>query len=336
MYTMQTKEQLISLRDEIIAKATQITQRSPAWGLARISTIGGSKIATFLGIGYNTMREMLEDILIPKTGTLEEEAEKKIAMNWGTVFEDPLCQYISTKYDCEIVGTETFFIGSGKYTGLSYSPDGIAIMRVPKKIGEEERETSFGIEIVDIIEYVDQIVLLEYKCPYKRFLRGYIPDYYRPQPLMGMEMLGIQKALFVEAVIRPCALADMDGSTTYAKIFDTRNYKKMIASGVFGVFGIKTTTEPIDMGYLSPQVFNLIIHRMAIGEWQYEPRQEGKEYSHLLGWKILDIGEHWIDSQPGFLEPLMPAVGHVLRFIHDMQGQSPEVIKMCIDSFQLD
>jgi hypothetical protein len=112
----------------------------------------------------------------------------------------------------------------------------------------------------------------------------------------------------------------MNVPNAYAKIFDTRNYKKTITSGVLGIFGIKTTTEPIDMGYLSPIIFNMIIHRMAIGEWQYEPRREGVEYSHLLGWKMLDIGEHWLEAQPDFLAPLMPGVRQVLKFIHDMQA----------------
>jgi hypothetical protein len=304
---------------------TDISQHSEEWHNARRGTIGGSSIGVLLGVGFVTIQQFLEEKLLPKPPLTQEAIENaEIAMNWGTVFEDVLANYTEQTYNCKLTETNAFYIGKDKYTGLSFSPDGIAEMDVEIGNYEEEVKCPEGYKIVYTPITERRRCLVEFKCPYSRGLRNYMPDYYRPQVLMGLDFLELPHGIFIEGLIRPCYAEQYDDTTNHAKEYDSRKYKEVLARGIVGVAG----EGMIDLGHAPALLASALVEMKASCVHMTTPPTSG--YKYLLYWKLFQVGKFQVDREPQYLDGILPAVRKVLQFMDDMRGKPEELIREAI------
>ncbi len=161
-----------------------IAQHSEAWLKAKQSKVGGSAIATIMGISaFTTLREYIET----KLGLRFFKSD--IKPQWGNLFEDVIKRQVESAYGCTVHGEDLFIVG--QYPGTVYSPDGLGVVG-------------------------DKCVLFEFKCPYSRIPAKAPPKYYVPQVKMGLEIIPLAEyGIYVEAVYRRCTWADLGPSAEF-------------------------------------------------------------------------------------------------------------------------
>jgi hypothetical protein len=336
MSTVDLTDPLYDQLTTFLQTATTIQQRTPAWHAARSTTVGGSSIGTLLGVGFNTIEQLLAEKLLPQPPkSREEEAFARCAMNWGTVMEDVLCEYTERQFNCKILATEAFFRGEGARKNLAYSPDGLTCMDVQYSSYDVERPGPHGVIVETIPLFRREIVLMEFKCPFTRALRGYMPDYYRPQVLMGLEMLPVAtRGVFIEGTIRPCYREQLGGDG-HAREYDTKKYGAALAEGQFGITDPTKPpgAPPIDLGY-TPALLPLVLHGICAEGWPYEPaKPDAHYYTYILCWKLFAIGKYQVDPQPGFLDALLPAVDKFVNFVEAVRLMPVERRQSMIDVY---
>lgn len=200
------------LRHYLMSNVGCHKQGTEEWKKAKEVTIGGSEIATVLGLNrFSTITELLYG----KLGLIPRKRD--IKMQWGKVFEPLICEYVERDKDVEILGQDLFVLG--KKSNQSYSPDGLGVMLVdinnngttnlPKlEVLSEESNSSPKKEY--------RTILFEFKCPYNRLLKGGVPEYYLPQVLTGLDTIPIvDQGIFIEAMFRRCLWQDCDDTPTY-------------------------------------------------------------------------------------------------------------------------
>ena len=146
----------------------QTVQRSPEWFEQRNNAITASDIPTALGENkYKSAWSLLMD----KCNANPKPFVGNNATRWGTHYEDTAIE----KYS-ELRGKEVLSFGlliHPEYSWLGGSPDGI---------------TKDGI-------------LLEVKCPLSRkIVHGEIPEHYKSQVLLNLEICNLEMAHFIEFV----------------------------------------------------------------------------------------------------------------------------------------
>lgn len=161
-----------------------IEQHSAGWLIAKQYTIGGSSIATVMGINaFQTLRSML----LRRLGV--EAFDSDIKPQWGNMLEDVIKREIEHMYKCTVYGEDLYI--TGHIPGTSYSPD--------------------GLMVVD-----DKIVLCEFKCPYSRIPSREPPKYYVPQVKMGLEIIPqASYGVYAEGVYRRCTWDQLGPSTAF-------------------------------------------------------------------------------------------------------------------------
>lgn len=213
-------------------------QGSEEWLLARKNTIGGSQIATVLGVNkYENVQALVKE----KTGV---SPFKKAAPLWfGSIMERCVEQYVGIRYDAE-----TFETGSlpSKWKHISYSPDGLCVVH-RKLLGITDEEYAHIKENSVFQTHGDYVVvLMEFKSPYRRIpLKDKIPEYYLPQPLLGMDVIEIaEMAIFIECVFRFCGLEQLKDSSYSRYHYDKNRYTDHIAFGIISIkFNANTSDE---------------------------------------------------------------------------------------------
>ena len=175
-------------------------QGTKEWLDNRKYRIGGSEIATILGKNpYQNTKNLIE------LHTETKFFNNNIAVYWGRLFESILQEYINSSLKCKI--NEFGSIPHKKYNNIAYSPDGLAVVN-------RFRLNKF-INVEDLNKF-SLIILFEFKCPYSRCPTGAIPDYYLPQPKLGLDIIEIcDLALFTEAIFRLCKLEDLEYNNKY-------------------------------------------------------------------------------------------------------------------------
>jgi putative phage-type endonuclease len=142
----------------------QIEQRTPKWYKARENMITASDIASVIDKNpYKSSQKLLED---------KCKEQKEYTSNFATIhgnkYEDEARLIFG-----ELYNLKTWEVGLFQHTSYSWlggSPDGIC---------------SDGS-------------LLEIKCPVKREICHYIPEYYYPQVQICMEICNIDKCYFIQ------------------------------------------------------------------------------------------------------------------------------------------
>lgn len=182
--------------------------------------IGGSEIATILNLNpYQSTKDLIGFHSNTKI------FNNNIAIYWGRLFESVLQNKINSLLNCKI--NEFGSIPHKKHGNVAYSPDGVAVVHKSKlnKLIDVEDLNRFSL-----------IVLFEFKCPYSRIPTGLIPDYYLPQPKLGLDIIKIcDIAIFTEAIFRLCNIDDLDYNDKYNKSLHSK---------------CSFTDTPLQLGYI--------------------------------------------------------------------------------------
>jgi hypothetical protein len=183
-------------------------QRSEKWKALKKITIGGSEVATVLGLNpFKKVKSLVaEKSDIPGYGFNGNDATR-----WGNLFESVTKDWISIILKME---TPIFEANSleGPIERQRYSPDGLGIAKLASNDG---------------FDYF--IILFEFKAPYKSIPDGKIPKQYIPQLLTGMLTIPIvETSIFVNNCYRKCPIADINFRATYDTIFHSGDLTKKL------------------------------------------------------------------------------------------------------------
>lgn len=209
-------------------------QKTEDWYKIRKTTIGGSEIATLLGLNpYNNVKGMIAG----KIGL--SSFNGNLATRWGNLFE-----YMTQKW-CEIIFKmkapiiETGSI-DGKIEGQRYSPDGLGVVEF---LNEDDEKTNY-------------IILFEFKAPFSSLPNKKIPKHYLPQVKTGLFTIPITEyGIFVNNCYRKCKIDDLNFTSNYDRDFHYQDYKKLknglekkttLACGVIYFYTIKKYKKCIE------------------------------------------------------------------------------------------
>lgn len=304
----------------------KISQHSAEWHTARQLTIGGSSIATVMGLyPYSNIPKLLEE----RVGLVPNKSS--IQMQWGSLFEDVLKKYVEIDAKCSIYGDNCYITGYNQC--ISYSPDGLAVINlanVDSKLPSNEK-----------------MVLLEFKCPFSRIPTSKMPKYYIPQVKMGLDVIDfLDCGLFVEAVIRRCSMDDFNYSQTHDYQLHKKINKMPLAIGLigfhtlsmsneyscedFGKCDVDTITQIFDQynkknicaNYLNLSVNNNVEINVNDETVKYKRYCEDNNYNYIgvLPYKIYTVNYHTIDRTDNYLAEWIPNIEQII-----------EVIKQCKD-----
>jgi hypothetical protein len=181
-------------------------QKTKEWYDIKQLTIGGSEVATVLGINPF---ESLSSLIAKKVG-VGSVFNGNIATRWGNLFE-----YITKKWGEIILKMPNSIKEAGSIQGIipgqRYSPDGLGVVKL--------KSTD------DIYEYF--VVLFEFKSPLRSLPNGKIPKYYIPQVQTGLLSIPLaDTSIFINNCYRKCSLSDLKFNSTYDTIFHDGDAKK--------------------------------------------------------------------------------------------------------------
>lgn len=206
------------IKQYIAEKTSGPLQKSKEWYLIKQKTIGGSEVATILGINpFKSAKALIAE----KAGVGGFEFNGNINTRWGNLFE------ILTKRWTELVlCMKEDIIETGSIEGVierqRYSPDGLGVVKLMTEN--------------NIYDYF--IVLFEFKSPLRSIPDGKIPKYYIPQIQTGMLTIPlVETSIFVNNCYRKCALKDIGFSNVYDKLFHDGDIKKIRKRDTINVLG---------------------------------------------------------------------------------------------------
>lgn len=259
------------------------------WLNSRIFRIGGSEISTVLGKNpYSNEKKLIRQHVGLDNFT-------GYPATWfGNLFEPILIDYVNNYFNCNII--ETGSINTDK--NLGYSPDGIAIINkenLDNILKEEHYHHIKNTTIFDNFDDNNFIILFEFKCPYKRLPdKTEIPEYYLPQPLLGMEIIDIcEVGIFIEALYRFCSMDDIKYNNIYNNEY--HNDKNILTTNpiCYGCMVITYTAEyesedDEDMDFLDKiENQSQFIHDVE----QYLNNYNNDIKINIKGYEINDLGK---------------------------------------------
>lgn len=217
--------------DEFIQSVGEApAQRSKEWYEMKSKTIGGSEVATVLGI--NPFRQV-KALIAEKTGVAADSFCGNMATRWGTLFE-----HLTREWTEQVLLLEKPIRETGSIPGVierqRYSPDGLGVVRL---INEKNKLDNY-------------IVLFEFKSPFRSIPDGNIPKYYVPQIQTGMLTIPlVEVSIFVSNCFRKCQLKQLGFDASYDKVFHDGDAKKkanldtVLACGVICFYQTKQDYE---------------------------------------------------------------------------------------------
>jgi hypothetical protein len=200
-------------------------QGSSEWLSSR--KIGASAAAGVLGVSkYSSPKQVALELL--GLGDFEHRIETK----WGTIFEDAVKKWLEHYIEIHEFGSIPGFGFPTVYT--SCSPDGVFIMT-----------PEFAqIHKNNVNEMVGRVMLLEIKCPYARYIKPEVPEYYIPQLKVGMRTIDCcEGSSFCEFAIRVCSLLDFNFGTSCRVDMQRGINKRPVAIGLIAVYGESAAVE---------------------------------------------------------------------------------------------
>jgi len=196
--------------NEFIELHSGVKQHDPQWYLSMALTCGGSEAASVMDINpYMTFRDVVESKIKRLEGDTSWDGGE--ACFWGTLWEDVNAACVAVDLGCEVVGDTICIMHS---PGVRYSPDGYTVARF--YLDEKRKLRLWTTDMDKNIPVILIPVLLELKCPLTRKPKPTVPMYYRPQVQSGLVASpAALYGLYVEAVIRKCAISDMGPNPAY-------------------------------------------------------------------------------------------------------------------------
>ena len=176
-------------------------QKSDEWLSIRKKTIGGSEIATVLGLNsFSSVKQLIAE----KVGLTKFNGN--LATRWGNLFETVTRQYTEKILHMDHKIIDDISSIEGIIPRQRYSPDGL------------------GIVTIDGIDY---IILFEFKAPLNTLPTNTIPCHYLPQVKTGLLNINIcNYSIFVNNCYRKCSLNDFNFTEIYDKTFHKSDLKK--------------------------------------------------------------------------------------------------------------
>ncbi len=283
---MSIKE--LALNDFIESNKHLPAQGSAEWLNSRSTTIGGSEIATLLGLNpYQNLKKLISQKAGITTFT------KSAPLWFGNIMEAVLQNYTEQVFNTKIF--ETGSIQYDKSTYLKYSPDGLAVVKkkhLENIFSKDDMEFRINNKSkFDNINDDELIILFEFKNPFMRMPKqGIVPVYYKPQPEMGMHVIDIcEVSIFIEGVFRFCSyndIIDLNNKYNTRYHFDKIRYTNLpIAYGAFTLYYSKD-----DLSDKMIDIINLITsHMYSFNVHDYDLSAIGnyKIINHLEVIKIL-------------------------------------------------
>jgi hypothetical protein len=203
--SVEYKTKMSQLNKYINGLAAAPAQRTKEWYAIKSKTIGGSEVATVLGI--NPFRS-LKQLIAEKCGI--GGFSGNTATRWGCLFEKVTEQFT------EIVLLMSDNIKeAGSIEGVierqRYSPDGIGVVQLVCSDGTTAYFT----------------ILFEFKSPLRSLPTGSVPKYYSPQIQTGLLNIPLcDTSIFVNNCYRKCSLKNLDFTSTYDVKFHSGDIKK--------------------------------------------------------------------------------------------------------------
>lgn len=250
---MNSKREI--LQKYISSLETNVKQKSDEWHKLRSKSIGGSEIASLLGMNYFQSPIQL---VANKVG-IGSKFEGNVATRWGNLFESVTCRWIRHVLQMEDKIEDVGCI-VGCVPGQVYSPDGLGI---------------------GIIRGILSIILFEFKSPLRSIPGNVIPKHYIPQVKTGLSTIDITDlGLFVNNTFRKCKLDDLGFNAQYDFDFHMDHKKKKVLKEVYScgiIYFYKETAGKdyysdekndthIDMGSIGEEQFNDILMMLETGE----------------------------------------------------------------------
>lgn len=310
-YEVAREAAINRLTEYVNAIDNSIGQRTEAWYKSKQTRIGGSSMATIMGISSfgGTLLSLVTDRIRPG-GSFGNKFTW-----WGTIMEPVVEMYTERRFHCKILAENSYITGPNR---TCYSPDGLTVI---------DRDG------------VPTVTLLEFKAPYSRIPDGKVPKYYVPQIKMGLELIPVcQAGLFIECVIRRCSWADFGFDSNFNKILCPKGGKdRAMACGVVLFYTNSELIEDMvaaevgklggDIGGTSEDLFVSLMKYACGGDitlhycsqftvdvslddvkedyLKREIERFGgpKNLVGFLPYKLFDMSYNWIEPTPGFLDP---------------------------------
>ena len=209
-------------------------QRDASWFAAMGTTVGGSEMAAIMGRSpYADIYSVIANKVAILGGT--DNFNGGVACWWGTLFEDVLCAYVAADLGAPVHGDD---ICVRAVPGHRNSPDGYIVAQFHR--GADGGPHLWTTDRRADVPRRPQIALLEFKCPLSRKPTGRVPGHYLPQLWSGLAVSPMAHlGLFVDAVFRKCAGADLGDSPDYDTAFhtfDRGTWEQPVAWGLIGVY----------------------------------------------------------------------------------------------------
>lgn len=344
-------------------------QGSAEWILMKQDYIGGSEIATLLGINIFSK---INDLIIKKS--IGSGFSGSIKTRWGNIFEILVTKYVEYDKNTQVLGDDIFIIGNIQHQ--AYSPDGLGVMMFTE------------LESIDDFDYVQhdipKIILFEFKSPYNRIPNGYVPKYYVPQVKSGLDTIEMTEAgLFVEGVFRRCYWEDLGNNRKFLN-----NFKQLDPGGPclpfsygFMIFYLDRTSDLISdliidliidleneiekqLGddfadfaeadeQLLDKLFALVVDHKIMNIYYSDLLFGDNDYSEelfwnkrneleannniktfgVLSWKLINIYYHTISKDVGYLEDIEPIIKDTMEKIKYYKSNPDKINDLTKDKY---
>jgi len=314
-----------SLRDDMETIISNVKQRTEEWHTAKKGGVGGSQLATVEGLNKY---ETLETFLYRKCGLLRRCWTSTTA--WGNLFEDVIMRYTESIYRVPVM-YDNAYIKHGKY--VHYSPDGVGVVDGSR-------------------------VMFEFKCPKFRQL-GKVPIYYEPQLWLGMAILPVDAALFIEGIFKRIDYSRLPKKTCgMIAVYTNENSNcdkfKEFYNKCSMQFEI-TDTQLIDFGDIGEQLFEDLLYiidnglaTVRYGQIVNETDKVKrdiifnddldyfKESFGVIPWYLDDYQVTKYNPVPNYLAKVEPKIDKIGKYIESIDHLEPIEKKAAIDEFVLD
>lgn len=245
-------------------------QGTSEWLENRKTKIGGSEVASVLGqCKYRSRSKLLED---KKTSAWTSNA----CCVFGNLFE-PVAKHVLLK-DLEIEVKEMGSVPDTRFP-VAYSPDGLFVKD-------------------------DKLVLLEIKCPFRRYKLDTIPKHYLPQIKTGMCVLPVDSALFVQMRFRICRLGQIGPSQGYNRWCHLESRKRMpdMDPVHWGYIHFPSDCPLADLGSVGKEdIEDLVLFKDKVHTVVYES-MDLPTTGVILGWKLFSYTTIDVERDPDFLD----------------------------------
>jgi hypothetical protein len=232
---MSTLKKLNKVVNKFVkSQSASPAQKSSEWYILKSKTIGGSEVATVLGINpFKSLKSLIAD----KANISTYKFNGNLATRWGNMFESITRDWTELILNMENSIVETGSL-PGAIEGQRYSPDGLGVVYLK----DED----------NVMNYY--IALFEFKSPFKSIPSGEIPKHYIPQIQTGLWSIPIcELAIFVNNSYRKCSIEDFGFSTMYdfdfhkisKKNTKLEQIKEIYACGIICFYQVKNDENNI-------------------------------------------------------------------------------------------